>query len=46
MRRLTTGIAAAVVLVVVAAAVLVATWDIPAPTKKIEKVISDDRFGR
>jgi hypothetical protein len=46
MRRLTTGIAIIVVLVVVAGAVMVAAWDIPAPTSHVEKVIPDDRFAR
>ncbi len=27
-------------------AVFLATWDIPAPTSKVEKVIPDERFPR
>jgi hypothetical protein len=26
--------------------VFLATWDIPAPTQKVEKVLSNDRFPR
>jgi hypothetical protein len=31
---------------IVGGAVFLATWDIPAPITKIEKVIPDDRFPR
>jgi hypothetical protein len=31
---------------VVGLAVFLATWDIPAPTAKVEKVIPDERFPR
>lgn len=27
-------------------AVLLATWDIPAPTQSVERTLSDDRFPR
>ena len=32
--------------VVVGGAVFLATWDIPAPTAQVEKVVPDDRFPR
>ena len=39
-------IVALVVVVLVGGAAFLATWDIPAPDQKIEKVIPDDRFPR
>ncbi len=35
-----------VVAVVVIGGGVLLTWDIPAPTKQVEKVIPDDRFPR
>ncbi|HJP23255.1 MAG: hypothetical protein QF546_04685 [Alphaproteobacteria bacterium] len=32
--------------VVVGGAVFLATWDIPAPTQRVEKVLPNDRFPR
>ncbi len=46
MRKLTTIIAVAVVLLLGAGAAFLATWDIPPPSAKVEKVIPDDRFSR
>jgi hypothetical protein len=46
MRKLTTIIAAAVVVLLGAGAAFLATWDIPPPSAKVEKVIPDDRFSR
>lgn len=34
------------VLLFVGGAAFLATWDIPAPVSKIEKVLPDDRFPR
>lgn len=40
-------IAIPVALIVVAVVALLAiTWDMPAPTQQVEKVIPDDRFPR
>lgn len=36
----------AVAVLVVGGAVFLATWDIPAPTAAVEKVIPNDRFPR
>jgi len=33
-------------LILMAGAVFVATWEVPRPTAKIEKVIPDERFAR
>ena len=30
----------------VAGAVFIATWDIPAPTQRVEKVVPNDRFPK
>ncbi len=35
---------ASLVVLVVAGAAMLAVWDIPAPSEKIEKVLPDDRF--
>ncbi len=35
-----------VVLMLVGGGVFLATWDIPPPVKKVEKVLPDDRFPR
>lgn len=37
---------AVVVVVIAAGAVFLATWDIPPPTARVEKVIPNDRIGR
>ena len=36
----------AVVVVAALGAVFVLTWDMPAPTRQVEKVIADERFPR
>ncbi len=46
MRKLTKIIAATVVALFGAGAVFLATWEIPPPSAKVEKVIPDDRFTR
>ncbi len=38
--------AALCVLVLTAGGVLVATWELPPPTKPVEKAIANDRFPR
>ena len=37
---------AVVVVVIAGGAVFLATWDIPPPTARVEKVIPNDRIGR
>jgi len=39
-------LAAVVAVVVVGGAVFLATWNIPAPSAKVEKVLPNDRFPR
>jgi hypothetical protein len=34
------------ILVIAGGGMLLASWQIPAPTKQLEKVIPNDRFGR
>lgn len=46
MKKLTTAIAAAIVVLIVVGMAFVSTWDIPPPSKVVEKVIPDDRFPR
>jgi hypothetical protein len=46
MRSLSRIVLFFLVLMTVGGAVFLATWDIPAPITKIEKVIPDDRFPR
>ncbi len=46
MRKLTTIIAVAVLALLGAGAAFLATWEIPPPAAKVEKVIPDDRFSR
>jgi hypothetical protein len=46
MRKLTLILVLLVVLGVAGAAAFLATWDIPAPTNTVEKVIPDERFRR
>jgi hypothetical protein len=45
MRR-TIYILLALVVVIGAAGVFLSTWDIPPPTERVQKVISNDRFPR
>ena len=35
-----------IVVILVGGVVFLATWDVPAPSQKVEKVIPDDRFPR
>tara|TARA_R110002167_G_scaffold133555_1_gene318730 strand:- start:415 stop:555 length:141 start_codon:yes stop_codon:yes gene_type:complete len=44
MRKLTLSLLLLIVVGVAAGAVFLATWDIPPPTSKVEKVVPDDRF--
>ena len=46
MRKLTMIIAVAVLVLLGAGAAFLATWDIPPPSAKVEKVVPDDRFSR
>jgi hypothetical protein len=46
MRSITKIFAVLLVLAIGGLAVFLATWDIPAPTQKVEKVLSNDRFPR
>lgn len=46
MRSLTKFLAILLVVAVGGFAAFFATWDIPAPSQKVEKVLSDDRFPR
>ncbi|MDR3516360.1 MAG: hypothetical protein P4M00_11115 [Azospirillaceae bacterium] len=46
MTRLVTLIFAAILIVLVGGAIFLATWDIPAPTRQIEKPIPDDRLPK
>jgi hypothetical protein len=46
MNRLALIAAAAVVVVLVGGAIFLATWDIPPPSAKVEKVLPNDRFPR
>ncbi len=46
MKKLATVVIVAVVAVVILGAAFLATWDIPPPSKVVEKVISDDQFPR
>jgi hypothetical protein len=46
MFKLSRIIALAVLVVVAGGVVFLASWEIPAPTAKVEKVIPNDRFPR
>lgn len=46
MTRIAVSLAALAVLSVVVGLVVLATWDIPAPTATVETVIPNDRFPR
>ena len=46
MRKLTMIIAMTVLVLLGAGAAFLATWEIPPPSAKVEKVIPDDRFSR
>lgn len=35
-----------IVVILVGGSVFLATWDIPAPTQQVEKVLPDERFPR
>ena len=45
-KRITIILAAIAVLILAGGGVLLASWQIPAPTKQLEKVIPNDRFAR
>ncbi|MDX9859360.1 MAG: hypothetical protein RBS99_00445 [Rhodospirillales bacterium] len=46
MKHFSRVVVLAVLVVMVGGAVFLATWDIPAPTAAVEKVIPNDRFPR
>ena len=46
MRRLPFILFGVIVLIFAGGGVFLASWDIPAPSSKIEKVLPDDRFPR
>ena len=46
MHRFVSVLVVLLLLVLVGGGALLATWDIPAPSKTVEKVIPDDRFPR
>ncbi|HYB09902.1 MAG TPA: hypothetical protein VEJ16_09540 [Alphaproteobacteria bacterium] len=46
MFKLSRIIALAVLVIVAGGVAFLASWDIPAPTAKVEKVIPNDRFPR
>jgi len=45
-KRIVIIVAAIVVLGLAGGGMLLASWQIPAPTKQLEKVLPNDRFGR
>lgn len=46
MKRLSVALFVLVVAAVAAGGVFLMTWEIPAPTRTVEKVIPNDRFER
>jgi len=46
MRNISRAVFLLVVITLGGGAVFLATWDIPAPVKKVERVLPDDRFPR
>ncbi|UEM21547.1 hypothetical protein JL100_001885 [Skermanella mucosa] len=46
MSRLLSVLIVLVLLVAAGGSVFLATWDIPAPSRTVERVIPDDRFPR
>jgi hypothetical protein len=46
MRKLSLGLVVLLIVVIVGGTVMLATWDIPSPSKTIVKTLPDDRFPR
>ncbi len=46
MKKLTVFLVAILVAALVGGGAFLAGWDIPAPQKKVEKVVPNDRFSR
>lgn len=46
MRKLTTALFVIFVVLLLVGTAFLATWDIPPPSRVVEKVIPDDRFPR
>ncbi|MEQ8164721.1 MAG: hypothetical protein RIC93_01450 [Alphaproteobacteria bacterium] len=44
MGKLTVSVVVLVLIVLVGGFVFLSTWDIPAPTRQVEKTLPDDRF--
>lgn len=46
MKKVSRVVLLLVMVTIAGTAVFLATWDIPAPVKKVERVLPDDRFPR
>ncbi len=46
MKKVSRVVLLLVIVTIAGTAVFLATWDIPAPVKKVERVLPDDRFPR
>ena len=46
MKKVSRVVLLLVIVTIAGAAVFLATWDIPPPVKKVERVLPDDRFPR
>ena len=46
MRKLTLILLLLIIVGIAAGGAFLATWEIPPPTSRVEKVVSDDRFPR
>lgn len=46
MRRVSRAVFVLVILTLAGSATFLATWDIPPPVKKVERILPDDRFPR
>ena len=46
MRKVSRVVLMLVIVIIAGTAVFLATWDIPPPVKKVERVLPDDRFPR
>jgi hypothetical protein len=46
MKNISRAVFVLVVLMLVGGGAFLATWDIPPPVKKVERVLPDDRFPR
>ena len=46
MKKVSRVVLLLVIVAIASTAVFLATWDIPPPVKKVERVLPDDRFPR